>query len=95
MDGFVFFSDDIKWVKEHLPMRNAVYVTKDLFNIYEDWYDMYLMSRCRNNIIANSTFSWWGAWLNSNTEKYVIAPQKWTNKVGSCEVCPTEWIVLK
>jgi hypothetical protein len=70
---YFIFSDDMKWVKDNLKMDNAVYIegTKSPHE------DMYLMSLCCHNIIANSSFSWWGAWLNNNKNKIVIAPKKW------------------
>jgi hypothetical protein len=72
---FFVFSDDMNWVKKHLAIKNAVYLdSKDLRDPHED---IYLMSLCKNNIIANSSFSWWGAWINKNKQKNVIAPRKW------------------
>lgn len=74
---FLFFSDDIEWVQKNLKGSRINYFHKENFSNYEDWYDMYLMSKCKGNIISNSTFSWWGAWLNDETNKVVISPQNW------------------
>ena len=87
---FFVFSDDIEKAVSMLREENIVFVTcNDKKNA---WQDMYLMSQCRHNIIANSSFSWWGAWLNNHEDKEVIAPQKWTNNGGMNSVCPEEWI---
>ncbi|WP_143414822.1 alpha-1,2-fucosyltransferase [Geobacillus sp. E263] len=92
---FYIFSDDIPWVKENLKLENEV--------IYVDWnkgldsyIDMQLMSICKHNIIANSTFSWWGAWLNQNKNKIVIAPSRWINnkRLDTSDVIPKEWIKI-
>ncbi|MDR3351070.1 MAG: alpha-1,2-fucosyltransferase [Prevotellaceae bacterium] len=72
---FFIFSDDLPWVKEHLPVPDAVYVTGNTGQA--SFRDLQLMSRCKHQIIANSTFSWWGAWLNQTPGKIVIAPAKW------------------
>lgn len=92
--NFCFFSDDIEWVKKNFVMLNAIYIERNMLSNYEDWYDMYLMSMCKHNIIANSTFSWWGAWLNQNPEKIVIAPSKWINGCDYKDIYPPEWICL-
>lgn len=86
------FSDDIDWCRENLDIGDATFV--DCNHGDESWQDMYLMSRCKHNIIANSTFSWWGAWLNSNPEKIVVAPDKWWNGLKD-DVVPDEWIRIK
>lgn len=91
---FVFFSNEIEWVKEHYQRENALYIESDIFEDYHDWYDMYLMSICKHNIIANSTFSWWGAWLNQNEDKIVIAPKKWVNTCDYKDVYPKGWICI-
>jgi hypothetical protein len=73
--NYFIFSDDIVWVKENLIINQAVYIDSKEKRIPHE--DMYLMSLCDHNIIANSTFSWWGAYLNQNSEKIVIAPKRW------------------
>ena len=93
---FYFFSNDIEWVKEiYKKVSKAVFVQENMFEDYEDWYDMCLMSWCKHNIIANSTFSWWGAWLNRNNDKIVIAPQKWINGTEVLDIYPKEWIKIE
>ena len=91
---FCFFSNVIKWVKDNLIEKNTLYIDNDMFEKYYDWYDMYLMSICKHNIIPNSTFGWWGAWLNQNPEKIVIAPQKWRTRWEANDWCPPEWILI-
>ena len=68
---FVCVSNDIQWCKENLKRDNLVYEMNDLI------FDMCLISKCNNHIIANSTFSWWGAWLGNAPNKKVIAPKIW------------------
>jgi len=76
---FYIFSDDIEWVKNNITMESLDFtiVTPSL----SPGKDMALMSKCRHHIIANSTFSWWAAWLNTSNEKIIVAPQKWLNVV--------------
>ena len=69
---FLIFSDDTDWCKENFVGDNF-----KIIEGFNDINDLYLMSKCKNNIIANSSFSWWGAWLNNNKGKTVIAPNKW------------------
>jgi len=86
------FSDDIGWCKNSLPIPNAEYIEGE-----RDYVDLFLMSKCQNNIIANSSFSWWGAWLNDHPEKQVIAPRKWFGEgspYDSRDLIPEGWITL-
>ncbi|TXD46420.1 alpha-1,2-fucosyltransferase [Polaribacter sp. IC073] len=70
---FFVFSDDIPWTKENLVIKNATYINHKCL----PHEDILLMSLCKNNITANSSFSWWGAWLNKNNSKMVVAPKQW------------------
>jgi hypothetical protein len=71
---FLVFSDDIQWCKENFPDIPEKF---KFIEGMEDYEDLFIMSKCKNNIICNSTFSWWGAWLNNNSNKIVVAPSKW------------------
>ncbi len=93
-DVFYVFSDDLNWVRENLDITNAVYVDSLMFDHYENWYDMYLMSCCKHNIIANSSFSWWGAWLNNNKNKIIIAPKLWLNGEETKDIWCDGWIKI-
>ena len=75
---FIVFSDDPDWCKSYLKQFNVNYKIVDWNKGQDSFQDMFLMSQCKHNIIANSTFSWWGAWLNQNESKVVIAPSEWT-----------------
>ncbi len=90
------FSDDKEWVKDNLRLPyETIYVD---FNSGKDSYkDMQLMSLCKHNVIANSSFSWWGAYLNRNPEKTVVAPQKWFNdeNINQKDIIPASWIKIK
>lgn len=74
---FFIFSDDIEWVKKNLVIGEQVAWVSG--NKFSDTEELFLMSACKHDIIANSTFSWWGAWLNSYNKKIIIAPKKWLN----------------
>ena len=89
---FFIFSDDIQWVKQNLPLKNAHYIDNNKAG--KSYVDMYLMSICKHNIIANSTFSWWGAWLNNNDGKIVIMPGKWMNDNSCTGIFPEGWVKL-
>ena len=90
--SYYVFSDDIPWVRENLPLENVVYVD---WNKGEDsWQDMMLMSCCRHHIICNSTFSWWGAWLNPREDKIVIAPNRWFRHCETPNIYPAGWLTV-
>ncbi len=88
---FFIFSDDIAWCKENFEFLEDKTFIDDTKSAIDD---MVLMSRCEHNIIANSTFSWWGAWLNRNKNKIVIAPKVWYKTNHELHLAPKEWIKL-
>jgi len=90
--NFIFVSDDMNWVKQNFKGDNIFYS-----DYTEELLDLTLMSICDNNIISNSSFSWWGAFLNKNTNKKIIAPSQWFGPEGpkdTQDICPTEWITI-
>lgn len=88
------FSDDIEWVKSNLNIDYPCHYV-DHNHESESYNDMRLMSLCQHNIIANSSFSWWGAWLNDNHEKVVIAPKRWfKNQTDTQDLIPSNWILI-
>jgi hypothetical protein len=89
---FWIFSDDPGWVRENITTDTPSYcVSDDNFKNYED---LYLMSCCRHHIIANSSFSWWGAYLGLNPDKIIIAPRRWFKKTDmiTSDLLPESWI---
>ena len=92
---FYIFSDDIPWVKENLKIdHNHIFV--DVNNAKTDYEDLRLMYSCKHNITANSTFSWWAAWINENPDKIIIAPNNWFADANlnrySDSIVPAAWI---
>lgn len=89
---FFFFSNDMEWVKEHYSGPDCIAVEGN--DEDSGYVDLYLMSQCEHHIIANSSFSWWGAWLGSSPQKTVIAPEKWLNGRRCSDIYTEEMILL-
>ena len=91
---FCVFSDDIDYCKANITPPHCVCEYVDWNKKGESWQDMFLMSKCHHNIIANSSFSWWGAMLNQNSDKIVIAPNIWFQNRENFDIIPEKWIKL-
>jgi hypothetical protein len=96
--AFVFSDDpnDAEAVLDFAPRGSLVHVRGDP---HRPWEDMALMARCRHHITANSSFSWWGAWLNPSADKIVIAPREWftpgeLRQRNTCDLYPPGWILV-
>lgn len=91
--GNIFvFSDDIQWCRDNLKFDKMIFMDG-----FGDIEDMFVMSMCTNNIICNSSFSWWGAWLNKNENKKVIAPKNWFGiqaNLNDSDIVPQKWIKI-
>lgn len=89
---FYIFSDDIAWVKNNLRIKSSVDYIENVEGL-NSYYYIYLMSLCKHSIISNSSFSWWGAFLNDYHGKIVIAPDKWENGTNK-DMALKSWIKL-
>jgi hypothetical protein len=92
--NYLIFSDDIEWCYKNFNfIKNRTFISGNT-----DYQDLYLMSMCNNNIIANSTFSWWGAWLNKNKNKIVVSPKKWfgseNNQYNTDDLYCEGWLII-
>lgn len=81
-------SDDIKWCRENIKDDRIVCVTG-----HPDHHEMLLMSMCSHNVISNSTFSWWGAWLGETKDKTIVAPDRWLKNIPN-QIIPERWVRL-
>ncbi len=94
--SFYFFSDDMSWVKNNFHSDEGKYNFIENNIGDKSYLDITLMASCKHNIIANSTFSWWGAWLNNNSNKIVIAPTLWFSDLNENrkaeKLIPKSWI---
>jgi len=87
------FSDEPEWCKENLPFAHPVAIVERSVSNGRPWQDMQLMSLCRHHVIANSTYSWWAAWLNPLLEKIVVAPRRWVqSEKRAGDPVPERWI---
>jgi hypothetical protein len=92
---FFVFSDDPAWAQQHLKLTHpTTYVTEN--GAERNFEDLRLMSLCHHHVIANSSFSWWGAWLGEHPQKRVFAPRRWFNQAGhdTTDLIPDAWVRL-
>jgi hypothetical protein len=92
---YFFFSNDIPWVKENIKTSREHHFIDNNTGA-ASWEDLRLMSRCKHTIIANSSFSWWGGWLNAYQKKIVIAPKQWMSNptIDTKDLIPVTWMRL-
>lgn len=91
VDKFVVFSDDIEWCKSYFVGNEFVFIENE-----KDYVELYMMAACKNNITSNSSFAWWGAWLNENPAKLVVAPaERWfgpgLHHHDTGDIIPVSW----
>ena len=91
---FYIFSDDLQWSEEFIKTLGVEYKLVGHNRGKDSYKDMYLMTQCHHNIIANSSFSWWGAWLGDYEEKIVVCPERWLHG-HQMTPCPEEWLRIK
>jgi|WetSurMetagenome_2_1015567.scaffolds.fasta_scaffold01922_11 hypothetical protein len=93
---FYVFTDNPQWVKDKFQFINYKLVDWNPVSGEKNYRDMQLMTYCKHNIIANSSYSWWGAWLNQTPDKIVIGPKVWFNKEikQGKDIIPHKWIVI-
>lgn len=88
---FFVFSDDLEWAEGNIKTDAPITYVK--YNGAKNYEDLRLMSACKHHIIANSSFSWWGAWLSPDREKIVIAPRRWfkSDRLNARDLIPESW----
>ena len=95
---FIIFSDDVNWAKSQKLFKNKRFKFSETYTKNIDYLDLSLMSNCKEHIIANSSFSWWGAWLSDNKKTY--APKNWfkdskNSEINTEDIVPKEWILIE
>lgn len=92
LDGvnkYLVFSDDIEWCKQTFIGDKFIFIEDE-----KDYVELFLQSKCNHNIISSSSFSWWGAYLNTNVNKKVIGPKQWFSIEKNNDIIPESWIVI-
>ena len=89
---FFLFSDDVNWVRKNIFIEGMIIVNEK--NEWNGFYDLFLMQNCKNHIIANSSFSWWGAWLGQEKNQITISPSRWFNNHLQTDMICREWIKI-
>jgi len=84
---FVVSSNNVEFARRNISAGRVVFLEKEPYYI-----DFYLLTLCKHNIITNSTFGWWSAWLNQNPEKKVVCPLVWFNGFDTSDLCPDSWV---
>ncbi|MBD3282360.1 MAG: alpha-1,2-fucosyltransferase [Candidatus Portnoybacteria bacterium] len=92
---FFIFSDDIQWAEKNLKIGSKAHFISGNYKL-KDYQELILLSKCNHHIIANSTFSWWGAWLSDNKDKKVFVPRRWfaINKYNTKDLIPSDWFKI-
>lgn len=94
---FVFFSNDMPWVREHLScdvmgLEADSVIYREKQDITDDFEELFVMRSCRNAIVTNSTFNFWGAWLMENQDKIIVAPRDWFKDDRPIDIIPDDWV---
>lgn len=89
---FVVSSNNLEFARKNIPswVKNVIFIENE-----PHYIDFYLLSFCKHNIITNSSFGWWGAWLNQNPNKIIVRPAAWIKGLPTQDVCPEEWITIE
>ena len=92
---YFIFTDDPSWVTDNFVLDHSYFIVA-VNQDTKSFYDMHLMSLCKSNIIANSSFSWWGAWLNNKKDKIIYAPKNWfkDKSISTDDLIPSSWNII-